>query len=208
MAYSEIYLYSPLSPHTVCEGQNRALLLQFILSEIFHAKDAHEKDDPLEFVFSSPACFFPYDWSCEVGCINKIEEHGHLLEYAFPELQEATEQFHACLEEALRYVTSQRKIGEEISTPKLKNALADMVRHLQPFLIAAKESENLLLFLLKNGGEFSELCGPATLPELLKRLYPDGLEKITGLLKQGYQSRGFDTLLPEIDRLIVRVNEA
>lgn len=202
MAYSEIYLYSPLSPYTVCEGQNRALLLQFILSEIYHAKDAHQKDDPLEFVFSSPACFFPYDWSCEVGSLNKIQEHAQLLEYAFPELQEATEQLHACLDEALKHVTMHRHLNEEISSEELRRDLSELVRNLQPFIAICKENENLLLFLLKNADEFEELCGQGSLNELLKRLFPEGLEKIAHLLRQGYQSRGFDTLLPEIDRLV------
>lgn len=202
MAYSEIYLYSPLSPNTVRDGQNRALLMQFILSEIFHAKDAHQKDDPLEFVFSSPACFFPYDWSCEVGCLNKIQEHAQLLEYAFPELQEATEQFHACLDEALAKVTARRRIDEEIPHEELSGYLTELTRNLQPFLIACKESENLLLFLLNNADEFTQLCGPSAVDDLLRRMYPEGVEKIAHLLKQGYQSRGYDTLLPEIDRLI------
>lgn len=202
MAYSEIYLYSPLSPKTVSEGQNRSLLLQFILSEIFHAKDAHQKDDPLEFVFSSPACFFPYDWSSEVGCLNKIQEHAELLEYAFPELQVATEQFHACLDEALLKVNARRRAGEEISTEELKSYLGELIRNLQPFLIANKDSENLLLFLLKNGDEFVELCGQESLSALFNRMHPEGLEKVAHILRQGYQSRGFDTLLPEIDRLV------
>ena len=177
MAYSEIYLYSPLSPNTVCEGQNRALLLQFILSEIFHAKDAHKKDDPLEFVFSSPACFFPYDWSCEVGSLNKIQEHAQLLEYAFPELQEGTEQLHACLEEALKRVTMRRRDNEEISSEELQRDLAELVRNLQPFLTICKENENLLLFLLKNADEYEDLCGQNSMNALLKRLFPEGLEK-------------------------------
>ncbi len=200
MPYSEIYLYSPLSPKTVCEGQNRALLLQFILSEIFHAKDAHQKDDPLEFVFTSPACFFPYDWSCEVGCLNKIQEHAGLLEYAFPNLQEATEQFHNHLDQILATVIAHGRAGEEISTGALRAALSQIYRYLQPFLIAEKESENLVLFLLKNADEINELDD---FQSLLKRMFPEGLESITHLMRQHYQSRGYDNLLPEIDRLMM-----
>lgn len=202
MAYSEIYLYSPLSPNTVGEGHNRALLLQFILSEIFHAKDAHQKDDPLEFVFSSPACFFPYDWSCEVGCLNKIQEHAQLLDYAFPELEEATQNFHSCLDESLSRVSSHRQLNEDIPTDELKTDLGQLLQFLQPFLHTCRENENLLLFLLKNGDEWISLCGEGSFSQLLAFLYPDGLEKIAHLLRQGYQSRGFDTLVPEIDRLI------
>lgn len=201
MAYSEIYLYSPLSPNTVYEEPNRSLLLQFILSEIFHA-NTYQKDDPLAFVFSSPACFFPYDWSHEVGCLNKIQEHGRLLGYAFPRAEKTIEQFHLHLNEALQYIIDCHQCGEEVPSDTLKNFLGVLNEQLFPFLLLCKESENLLLFLLKNADEWKELCGPSSLTILLNQMYPEGLEKMSHLLRKGYQSRGFDTLLPEIDRLL------
>lgn len=202
MAYSEMYLYSPLSPKTVHEEPYRALLLQFILSEIFHANTSLHKDDPLEFVFSSPACFFPYDWSREVGCLNKIQEHTRLLPHAFPSLQPAITQFDAHLHSILKEVISCRQCAEDLSPDTLKEDLSLLCHYLQPFLAICRESENLLLFLLKNADELKELCGPSSVSTLLHQLYPEGLEQVAHILRKGYQSRQFDILLPEIDALI------
>ena len=88
MPYSDIYLYSPLSTESVKSSDGKALLLQFVLSELFHCADSDKKEDPLEFVFSTPACFFPFDWSYEVGCLNKVGEHAGLLSHAFDQMDE------------------------------------------------------------------------------------------------------------------------
>lgn len=202
MTYSEMYLYSPLSPKTVHEEPYRSLLLQFILSEIFHANASQHADDPLKFVFSSPACFFPYDWSREVGCLNKIQEHARLLSHAFPTLQEAIAQFDAHLYSMLKEVISCRQCGEDLSPDTLKEDLSLLSHYLEPFLTVCRENENLLLFLLKNADELQELCGPCSLSTLLRQMYPEGLEQVAHILRKGYQSRQFDILLPEIDQLI------
>ena len=149
MPYSDIYLYSPLSIKTVTEGHNRALLLQFILSELFHAMDADKKDDPLAFVFSTPACFFPFDWSYEIGCLNKISEHAQLLTHAFPKLQDSLAIFNERINLILDKVVARRKKKESIPSAELLGDLKQLYLSLEPFLIACSQSEHLLLFLLK-----------------------------------------------------------
>ncbi|NGX47423.1 MAG: hypothetical protein K1000chlam3_00796 [Chlamydiae bacterium] len=174
MPYSDIYLYSPLSIKTVQEGHNRALLLQFILSELFHAMDAEKREDPLEFVFSSPACFFPNDWSYDVGCLNKIGEHAELLPHAFPKLQESIHTFRTCLDISLADVYTRKKLRETIPTEEMQEKLHELYLHLKPFLIACKEDKDLLLFLLKNKEEMEELTHPDTFPSLLAKMVPEG----------------------------------
>jgi len=202
MPYSDIYLYSPLTIKTIKEGKNRALLLQFILSEIFHAMDAGKNEDPLEFVFSSPACFFPYDWSYEVGSLNKISEHAQLLEAAFPKLETSTQAFNKHLEELLSKVISRKKMKDEIPHEELNRDLNELYQLLQPFFIACKENESLLLFLIKHPEEISSLSHPENLSSLLAKMFPEGLEKIAPHLRREYENRGFHNILPEIDRMI------
>lgn len=175
MPYSDIYLYSPLSIKTVAEGNNRALLLQFILSEIFHAMDAKN----LESVFTSPACFFPYDWSYEVGCLNKVCEHARLLSSAFPEMPEEILAFQTALEQVIK-------------TRENFNLLYTL---LEPFLIECRHSESLLLFLLKHHDEIDVTA-------LLKKMAPNGLETLSHLMQREFANRGFHALIPEIEQLM------
>ncbi|MCI0381947.1 MAG: hypothetical protein L0207_02705 [Chlamydiae bacterium] len=196
------HLYSPFSVKTVRDGQNHALLLQFILSELFHAKDAHEKDDPLEFVFSSPACFFPFDWSYEIGCLNKIHEHAILLEYAFPAMKEEADKFHAILEKTLHHIREYKKKKMEISHEELLTCLKSIYDFLEPFLLQCKENENLLFFLLKNQDTINTISYPETLANLLKKIHPKGMNHLANLLRTRYQARGFSQLSDEVDELI------
>lgn len=202
MAYSDIYLYSPLSIKTVTEGHNRSLLLQFILSELFHAMDADKKDHPLEFVFSSPACFFPYDWSYEVGCLNKVSEHAELLAFAFPTLEEAYANFTQSLNEILTKVIARKKQKEKIPRAELLADLKELYTLLEPFLIECNQSESLLLFLLKSREEIDELSEPQHLTSLLKKMHPEGLDAISHLMQREYKNRGFHAMLPEIERML------
>ncbi len=203
MSHSFVYLHSPFSMRTVSEEQNKALLLQFILTELLHAKDAHEKNDPLEFVFSSPACFFPFDWSYEVGCLNKIHEHALLLEYAFPSFsaQRATFQIH--LEQTLSYVILHKKNKKEVDNGKLLEYFRGLYVLLHPFIIACRDNEGLLLFLLKNQEDICEMAAPDNLSHLLDQMFPEGLKKFSETLRTKYEDRGFTSLLTEIDRLLV-----
>lgn len=68
----QLYFYSPLSPSTVVEKNQPALLVLFILKELF--KDAQTPESGL----------FP--WTMQGTQIQKLREHFSLLPYAFPEL--------------------------------------------------------------------------------------------------------------------------
>ena len=202
MAYSDIYLYSPLSIKTVKEGHNRTILLQFILSEIFYALDAEKKEDPLEFVFSSPACFFPYDWSYEVGALNKISEHAKLLIYAFPKLEESAKGFTSTLDEILTKLLDCKKEKQKIDQKQLARDLQKLYFLLEPFIVNCKESEDLLLFLLKNTDEIIQLAHPETLNSLLAKMYPEGLDAVAHHIRREYQKRGFHSLTQDLDKLL------
>ena len=158
MPYSDIYLYSPLSVKTVQEGSGRALLLQFLLSEIFHSLDAEKRENPLEFVLSPSVSFFPYDWAYEIGCLNKIGEHAQLLNHAFPKLKEATDLFHTHLEGIVERISSSKKREEDFLQSELVKDLHTLYRDLEPLICACKENEALATFLQKKGEEIKELA--------------------------------------------------
>jgi len=204
MPYSDIYLYSPLTIKTVKEGQNRAILLQFILSELFHAMESGKKDDPLAFVFSSPACFFPVDWSYELGCLNKIADHARLLCYGFGKLTTSIHLFQEALEGALANVVSKKKRHEEMCPSELLPFLQKLYTLLQPFLIACSESEPLLVFLLKHPEEIARLGAPENLGSLLSRMYPEGLEKVSPVIQREYRSRNATAIMPELDNILTQ----
>jgi len=200
MPYSDIYLYSPLSTKTV--GHNQPLLLQFILSELFYAMDADKKENPLEFVFSSPACFFPYDWCYEVGCLNKISEHAELLPHAFPSLSKEITTFRVTLSEIFSKVATKKRADEKIPKAELLADLNRLYLLLEPFLISCNQSEHLLLFLVKHKEQIDELADPNTLTDLLKKMAPQGLAGAAEMMRQEFKNRGFVSLIPEIDRLL------
>lgn len=203
LSHSTGHHYSPFSIKTVSEDQNRALLLQFILTELLNAKDVSEKNDPLEFVFSSPACFFPNDWSYEIGCLNKIYEHSTLLEYAFPEFPEQITAFKVYLDNILSSIMQHKKNKTEIDNATLFTYFKELYAYLDPLLISCRDNEGLLLFLLKNQKDISEIAFPDNLNGLLNKMFPEGLKKLSETLRTKYQNRGFTSLLSEIDELLL-----
>lgn len=201
MPYSDIYLYSPLTIKSVKEGHNRAILLEFILAELIHAMESDKKEDPLDFVFATSACFFPADFSLEVGCLNKVGDHAKLLPYAFPTLKSSIHAFNKTQTKVFDTVYAKKKMGVDLSHEELLMGLREIYYELVPFLIACKESEDLLLFLLKNSEEIGTLGGSENVGRLLMKMFPEGHDKIAHLIRRGYQAKGDQKLLEEMDRI-------
>lgn len=187
MNYSDVSFSSPLTKDNISKGQNRALLLQFILSELFHANHGEEKEKTTSFSLTSSIHFFPFDWSYEKSCNYKLKEHGKLLKYAFPKLKSSVQNFHKLLE-------------KEMNQTKLKA----LYEEIQPFLIACNQSENLVVFLLKNASAIAKIAHPENLSTLLKKMFPAGLQEISHLIKCEYQNRGLDSHFPEIEKLLAQ----
>jgi hypothetical protein len=192
MSKTDIFFHSPLSPSSVHEEKNHALLLQFILSEIFHAFNAIQENS-FDVVCSSPSFFFPYDLSYEIGHLNKIQEHILLLDQAFPHHLETIHRFR---------VTLQKTIALAMQKQDLLFELRELYRLLHPLIFFCKENENLLFFLLKHQKDIAELDHPENLNDLLLTLFPEGLETVQKLVCDNYQRRGFISLVAEIKQLI------
>lgn len=199
MFKTSLFFYSPFNHNNVAEGQNRCLLLQFILTELFDALSAQTQMDPVEFVLSSPACFFPFDWSYETGCLNKMHEHSQLLGAAFPKLAKEVELFEKRLTELITVVAQCKKSSRELPLKSLKTYLRKIFEILEPFLYECRENESLILFLLENQEPIETLT--EDLQTLLLRLFPEGLDYSRTLVTQKHAERGFKSLLPDIERL-------
>lgn len=184
-----IFFHSPFSAATAQSEQNRALILQFILSEIFHTLKAPN----IESIFSSSRPLFPYDWANQIGHWNKIREHAILLSYAFPSLPEAARFF----EEAVN------KAPKEIH--ELRLYLRNLYLFLEPLIEFCKDNENLIFFLLKHHKEIDELKAPHTLKSLLLKIFPNGLTSMSKQLAENFQRRGFAPLIAEAQSLIAKL---
>lgn len=116
----KVYFHSPFSPQNVGEGQNPALLLQFILLELICAKEVLEETP------ENP--FYPFDGFTKVGSFNKVREHASLLPYAFPKHIEEIDRF-------LLHLNG-------------KSCL--LFTDLEPLILSCKKNSSLLSFLLKH----------------------------------------------------------
>ena len=117
---SAVFFYSPFSLETVSQGGYPALLLQFVLDELLHAREnLVETEEPPPLLSSL---------SRKAGSLNKVKEHAFLLEKAFPALEKESKIFRESLH---------------------KNCHT-LFRLLEPFILKCKDNEYLLYFLLKH----------------------------------------------------------
>ena len=81
---------------------------------------------------------------------------------------------------------------------KMNLSLQRFSRILLRLLLAFKEDENVVYFLLRSKDELDALYGPDSVRKLLEQMYPRGLQEAGHFLLKKYASRGFENLLPII----------
>lgn len=148
------YFYTPFSAVSVVQGENPSLLLQFIIFELLKSKQSLTETTILDIA--------PFGWAIKPGSKNKIAEYGLLLPVAFPHLANEAEQFLKCLE----------------------RSCAELLCHLEPFIFACQENENLLFFLVKHQKSLS-------IKSILDRICPEGVAKLKTTIAAQYKKRGF-----------------
>lgn len=120
MALQHVFFHSPFSLSSASQGEEPALILQFILKELTLAEEYLTK--------SFPPLLAPFDWSWKQGSFYKVLEHAVLLSAAFPSLaQEA-----------------------QIFLSHLNGPCSELWELLEPFIFACQANENLLFFLLRH----------------------------------------------------------
>lgn len=172
--------YSPFSPNNLENISHRALLVQFILVELIRLT----KKTPSSITSST---FLPYSWS-EINPLDKLKEHAALLSEAF-----ANDDF-------------QKTLEKRISSKKELTSLAtSLYLHLKPLMMACKEDEGLLLFLLSRADEMKEI--DPNFKSCILEMYPDGIDSLSQYLCQRYQDRGFKAQIARIHELISKFKE-
>lgn len=72
-------------------------------------------------------------------------------------------------------------------------------RHfLGEILLQYRSDENVVFFLLRHHAEFDDCYGKNFVVDLLKKMYPDGVNEVERFLSKRYALRGFQHLLPTI----------
>ena len=102
----------------------------------------------------------PFEWTAKGSSAQKLREHFSLLPHAFPQLASFTPTFNF-----------------NLSTQEL-------ITHLEPFIWACKESENLLLFLVRHQKDLA-------LKPILDRICPEGLDAVKEKIARGFRKRGY-----------------
>ncbi|HEX2579630.1 MAG TPA: hypothetical protein VHK67_04420 [Rhabdochlamydiaceae bacterium] len=130
------------------------MLLQFILRELLHSSDYLMEGPPFQLA--------PFDWAHKQGALDKLKEHAQLLPHAFPDLAKEAAEF----------------------ASNLHSPCVELIARLEPFIRAAKTSENLLYFLLKHQKS-------PTIKLMLDKICPQGLDQLKEEIILRYQKRGF-----------------
>ncbi len=100
----------------------------------------------------------PFEWITKGTSSQKLREHFFLLPHAFPEL--AT------------------------MIPPLHLSTQELISQMEPFIWACKESENLLLFLVRHQKDLA-------LKPILDRICPEGLGAVKEKIANGFRKRGY-----------------
>jgi hypothetical protein len=189
---------SLFSPQALAKRHNRALLLQFILAELFEAHKAFLTNRSWEFILSCHPRFFPYDWAAPSGFLNKMKEHGLLLKKSFPDHARPVKGFEQLFKKTLSSWEKKKKIPKK----QFEKTLQMLYSSLEPLLETCKENENLIYFLLKNRQTIDELMQKGYLRNFLISVHPYGLEILGEKMCDQYHQRGFISQIPELKILM------
>lgn len=188
-------LFAPLS---LAEIQNRNLLLQFALFELFECHRALQQNRWDALLTAHPR-LFPYDWAMAIGHLNKLQEHVLLLESSFPGYPKEIHQLQETLAKGVE------AFSLKITKRKIAQILRELYRDLEPFIEPCREDENLLSFLLKHKRTVDSLTGKGHLHRFLLKLHPEGLETLGEKMCDQYHQRGFFSQIPEFKLLLTEL---
>ncbi|MBM3207000.1 MAG: hypothetical protein FJZ57_00105 [Chlamydiae bacterium] len=206
MTNFEIFLHSPFSKSNIDERNNKVLLLQFILSEIFNAESEHKNNTPLHNIFfPTISSFYPLDWSTKMGPLNKVVEHSLLLPKAFPEQKQAIKIFKHALTNTTNAISNYIDMPSENFELQLMLYLKQLYLMLEPLMIECKSDENFLFFLLKNSGKVHSITYPNYLMNFFVKNCGHNVDSLCESICDKFHNRGFACLIPEIKAFIANL---
>jgi hypothetical protein len=188
---------SVFSPQTIGERGHGALLLQFLLFELLEAYQAATAEQ-WDLFLTSHARFFPYDWSCPIGYLNKIWEHSSFLQQSFSHRRGAVKSFEKTLKKHLDLLSKKKAPAKEV----FESTLQELYFCLEPLIECCKEDENLIFFLLKHRERIDLLTERGHLRKFMLKIHPCGLETLGEKMCDQYHQRGFFSQISEFKLLL------
>ncbi len=211
MELKKTNVHSPFSEQTILEGNNRSLLLQFILTEIFDSFSCYKTLlTETSLASKSDSSFFLSIFQ-NISPLNRIQEHASLFPLAFTNKKIEISIFTHSLSNAVHllynyqekpFCTKKQKTEFEA---KITSYLRQMFFLLEPFLEECKSDESFLFFLLKHHTEITLLTQPKYFIHLLHKLHPEGISSMQEYICDHFHERGFTYLIPKVKSLIQTV---
>jgi hypothetical protein len=195
---------SLFSPQAISEKHHRALLIQFILFELFASYKASQLQEDWETILSPHPRHFPYDWSAVTGYFNKAHEHSLLLTESFPDHAQHVVTFQRTFSKHLTFLAKKKKISLFLFT----TALQKIYSKLEPLIEICRENENLLHFMLKNRETIDGFVGEGHLRSFLVKIHPQGLQLLGEKVCDQYHQRGFFSQIAEFKILLTELTHA
>ncbi len=117
------------------------------------------------------------------------------------------------------WLSSMQGIDLLRKTPEERNELRDQIEKIRTALnrlsklIARmfaqfRDDENVIYFLVRNYQAFDNVHGPKFVSKQLGRLFTKGIPEAQLFVTKKYLERGFDNMLPTIDKLFAELNTA
>jgi hypothetical protein len=205
---NSVFLHSPFSETTIQKGNNKSLLLQFILSEIFRCKTAQNKNEDIANIFFPiSSSFYPLDWASQRGYLNKVVEHSQLLKKAFAENLESVAIFRHSLTNTVTAISNHLEETIPHFDMQLSLYLKQLYLTLEPLMLQCKEDENFIFFLLKNQQSIHSLTHRTYLLSFLEKHALLDIDHLCETLCDRFHSRGFAFLIPEVKSAILYLKE-
>lgn len=162
----------------------------------------------------------PLPWTRNQGALGKLKHYCQHYQNPDPSLAvliadlktASSKCFHAVLlaRELVRQIRNgvedDRRLTDLGNLSRMLKRLANNMNQFAQYIAAIlpqhHRDESILLFLLRHRKAFDDLYQPYCLIHHLTSSYPEGLHSVSAYLSQQYQARGFDHILPAIQRLV------
>lgn len=203
------YLHSPFSETTV-NKDNRFLLLQFILKELFLSFTLCQKGDNEPLLNLQTFSSLSLSSLTKSAPLDRIQEHTTLIPFAFPFKEKESEILTHSLSNTITLLYNLSKCSTPPSTvsSQITNYLRQMFFLLEPFVEECKNEGSFLFFLLSNHKDISLLSHPKYLPSLLNKFHPQGLPFLQEYLCDHFYKKGFSYLIPKIKFLVKQIKKS
>lgn len=164
-----------------------------------------------------------FSWIPEEGILPKLKNYcAYFAQNASPHdkalvpLYRSTEQAWllslVCMDD-LRLLESQQNLTKQTthlvkSGKKLFLSIQRLGKIVSKAIEQYWDDENVVFFVLRNKEQFDEIFGNKFVKQLLKRMYPGGIEGARRFLSQQFIQRGFHHLVPIIQARITEIESS